>query len=52
MIVVIPHDAAQVRYQCLGVQSTSNFVARVVNVEIEYAKYYSRNNLIVLLNTH
>lgn len=52
MIVVISHDAAQVRYQCFGMQSTSNFVARIVNIEIEYTKYYSRNNLIVLLNTH
>ena len=52
MIVMISHNAAQVRYQCLRMQSASNFVARVVNVKIEYAEDYPRNNLIVLLNTH
>jgi hypothetical protein len=52
MIIMIPHDAAQVRYQCLWVQSASNFVARIVDVKVEYTEYYTGDYLIVLVYTH
>jgi hypothetical protein len=52
MIIMIPHDTAEVRYQCLWMQPASNFIPWIVDVKVEYTEDYTRDYLIVLVYTH